>query len=391
MQTNKSSDSGTNLHLSMIADHTKLLNQADNKISVDINSPIINEFNNNEFNNNEFNNNEFNNNELNNNELNDSSNNIIIEDYSNEENSSNKNNSNNSSNSNNSNFSNASSHNIENIIKSDSPRSEKNIDAQRFNINPDTIPYNNLDANAKKFKKMEKLAKLIELKNRGYNLTKNYTIESDYDEMCFEIEHWTKYQKKKDGVELGKSFLMNAITAMEFLNDRYDPFGVNLTGWSEHVKVTSDGYNDVFSELYDKYRYSDKKVEPEIKLLLMLTASAVTFHTSKSLSNSMGGLNENILKGLSSQINKNISGNNPDNTTFNQKQQDLYNNVKNQQNMSKPPAVKQTNNQGLQSMLNSLKQNNQYDDESSDISVSSTITLGSEKKKDKRILKINTS
>ena len=38
----------------------------------------------------------------------------------------------------------------------------------------------------------------------------------------------------------------------------------------------------------------------------MLTASAVTFHTSKSLSNSMGGLNENILKGLSSQINKNI-------------------------------------------------------------------------------------
>ena len=45
--------------------------------------------------------------------------------------------------------------------------------------------------------------------------------------------------------------------------------------------------------------------------------------------------------------------------------------------MSKPPAVKQTNNQGLQSMLNSLKQNNQYDDESSDISVSSTITLGS--------------
>ena len=29
--------------------------------------------------------------------------------------------------------------------------------------------------------KMEKLAKLIELKNRGYNLTKNYTLESDYD------------------------------------------------------------------------------------------------------------------------------------------------------------------------------------------------------------------
>ena len=133
------------------------------------------------------------------------------------------------------------------------------------------------------------------------------------------------------------------------------------------------------------------KVEPEIKLLLMLTASAVTFNTSKSLSNSMGGLNENILNGLSSQINKNISGDNPDNTTFNQKQQDLYNNIKKQQNMSKPPDVKKSNNQGLQSMLNSLKQNNQYDDDSSDISVSSTITLGSEKKDNRKVLKINTS
>lgn len=377
MQTNKSSDTNTNLHLSMIADHTKLLDPADNKISVDINSPINNYHNEPVMN-------EFHNDTPVNNFHNDIPNNVIIEDYSNEEISSEKNN-----------FSNSSSspkiNKVESISNSESPIKEKKVDAERYNINPDTIPYNNLDSNAQKFKKMEKLAKLIELKNRGYNLTKNYTLESDYDEMCFEIEHWTKYQKKKDGVELGKSFLMNAITAMEFLNDRYDPFGVNLTGWSEHVKVTSDGYNDVFSELYDKYRYSDKKVEPEIKLLLMLTASAVTFHTSKSLSNSMGGLNENILNGLSSQINKNISGDNPDNTTFNQKQQDLYNNIKKQQNMSKPPDVKKSNNQGLQSMLNSLKQNNQYDDDSSDISVSSTITLGSEKKDSRKVLKINTS
>ena len=365
MQTNKSSDSGTNLHLSMIADHTKLLNPADNKISVDINSVDINSINN------------FN-------EDNNSPNNVIIEDYSNE-NSSNTNLSNN-----NSSILSPNINKIESISKSNSPNvSEQKVDAERFNINPDTIPFNNLDDNSKKFKKMEKLAKLIELKNRGYNLTKNYTMESDYDEMCFEIDHWTKYQKKKDGVELGKSFLMNAITAMEFMNDRYDPFGVNLNGWSEHVKVTSDGYNDVFSELYDKYKYSDKKVEPEIKLLLMLTASAVTFHTSKSLSNSMGGLNENILNSLSSKINKNISGENPENTTFNQKQQNLFNNIKKQSSSNNLNNNQTSNN--LQTMLHSLKQNNNYDDESSDISVSSTVTLGSEKKDSKKILKINTS
>ena len=41
-----------------------------------------------------------------------------------------------------------------------------NIDANRFNIDPDTIPFHKLDPKAQKFKKMEKLAKLIELKNR---------------------------------------------------------------------------------------------------------------------------------------------------------------------------------------------------------------------------------
>ena len=183
MQTNKSSDTNTNLHLSMIADHTKLLDPADNKISVDINSPINNYHNEPVMN-------EFHNDTPVNNFHNDTPNNVIIEDYSNEEISSEKNN-----------FSNSSSspkiNKVETISNSDSPIKEKKVDAERYNINPDTIPYNNLDSNAQKFKKMEKLAKLIELKNRGYNLTKNYTLESDYDEMCFEIEHWTKYQKKK--------------------------------------------------------------------------------------------------------------------------------------------------------------------------------------------------
>ena len=85
MQTNKSSDTNTNLHLSMIADHTKLLDPADNKISVDINSPINNYHNEPVMN-------EYHNDTPVNNFHNDIPNNVIIEDYSNEEISSEKNN-----------------------------------------------------------------------------------------------------------------------------------------------------------------------------------------------------------------------------------------------------------------------------------------------------------
>ena len=38
---------------------------------------------------------------------------------------------------------------------------------------------------------------------------------------------------KKDGVEMAKGFLVNAVQGLEFLNDSYDPFGLKLNGFSE--------------------------------------------------------------------------------------------------------------------------------------------------------------
>lgn len=385
MATNKTTDTNTNLHLSMLADQSKLVQNIDNKVSVDINSPKINEVS----------------------ETSDSDN-LVIDNFSNDsEQSKNSNNQNNIEINNLPTEHNHQSDTLNDTFNKNTVNTHTNIDASRFNINPDTIPYERLDDNAKKFKKMEKLAKLIELRNKGFNLTKNYSMECSYHEMCFEINHWTNYQTKKDGVELGKSFFMNAVTAMEFLNERYDPFGFKLNGWSEQVKVNSDSYTDVFGELYDKYKYTGKKVEPEIKLLLMLTASAVTFHTSKSLTDNMPGIpaeflnNSNIMNSINTKINNSINGDsNENNSTFNTKQQELFNTVKNQMN-NPPNNINQASNiipeqpenkkesSNIKNLLNNLKNNNfNDDDDSSSISVSSSITLGSDKKKN--ILKINT-
>lgn len=404
METNKITDDNSNMHLSMIADPTKIINEVDNKLSsLDINSPnnndsIIEKYSNNETSDDNISNISKNSSDLINNIDKDFNNDNKIE--TNIENNTNRQFirevSSDSSPIENNNFPN----NNFNDQNETSVKTPKNIDASRFNINPDTIPFENLDDKAKKFKKMEKLAKLIELKNRGFNLTKNYSMESNYDEMCFEIDYWQKYQTKKDGVELGKSFLMNAVTAIEFLNDRYDPFSFKLNGWSENVRVNSDSYTDVFSELYDKYKITGKKMEPEIKLILMLSASAVTFHASKSLTNSIPiPGSENIFNSISSKINSSISGENNNNETYNTKQQELYETMKKQQSelikkqqeaeKDNTPIKSNDNNKDLKSFLNNLKNNNNYENNSSSLSVSSTVTLGSEKS-NKPIIKINT-
>lgn len=174
--------------------------------------------------------------------------------------------------------------------------------------------FNNLDVNAQRMARMEKYAELISIKRSGITLTKEYNINSDYTEMCFEVDYWTNHQKKKDAVELGKSFLVNSISALEFLNESYDPFGLKLKGWSESVELNKDSYQTVFEELYEKYKMSGRKLEPELKLLFMVSASAASFHASKKMAESMPGLdsvlqnNPDLMAKLQGAINNQISG-----------------------------------------------------------------------------------
>jgi hypothetical protein len=108
-----------------------------------------------------------------------------------------------------------------------------------------------------------------------------------------------------------------------------------VKGWSEQMKTNSENYDDVFGELYEKYKGPGTKMEPEIKLILMLGASAASFHATKSLTKSIGL--EGIVKGnpdimsklqstISSTIEKNIGAKTEDDKplTSEQIQQNMY-------------------------------------------------------------------
>jgi len=216
-----------------------------------------------------------------------------------------------------------------------------------------------------KFKKMETLTKLLHIKSIGIELTKNYSMESDIEEMQAELKYHTDIQSKKDGVKLAKSFMCNAITGLEFLNERYDPFGFKLKGWSDQVKMNKDDYDEVFGELLEKYKTEGKKMEPELKLALMLILSAGSFHMSQSIATGLPGVddviknNPQLLAKIQSGINKSISG-----PSELEKKKALYDNVKkmheqkvNQRNqVNKPDQTKQVQNKQVQNKPELTKQ-----------------------------------
>jgi hypothetical protein len=75
--------------------------------------------------------------------------------------------------------------------------------------------------------------------------------------------------------------LMGIVTGLEWANGKFDPFDLKLDGWSESVHENVEDFDDVFEELYDKYK--DKgKMPPEARLIFSLAGSGFMCHVSNT-------------------------------------------------------------------------------------------------------------
>jgi len=159
-----------------------------------------------------------------------------------------------------------------------------------------------------RIKKIELLRRLSEIKSKGYQLSKEYDFNSSIDEMEYEYDLLKSFADKRNGVKIIRNGLLQAISVVEFLNDKYDPFDFHLSGWSEHISVEIDSWDDVLEEIFEKYKSSGRQMAPEIKLLYLLIASASAFHFTKSYASKLPGLDQLLSSNpnlLSSIINNN--------------------------------------------------------------------------------------
>lgn len=154
-----------------------------------------------------------------------------------------------------------------------------------------------------RMKKTDLLRKLCDLKAKGYKLTKEYDFNSDITEMEYEYELLKGFQQRRDGIKLYKNTIVNICNLVEFFNGKYDPFGADLNGWSEHMSVEVDSYDEVLEELYEKYKSTGKSLPPELKLLILIGFSASAFHFSKKhISNMPSGMMGGLQSGIAQKI-----------------------------------------------------------------------------------------
>ena len=130
-------------------------------------------------------------------------------------------------------------------------------------------------------RKTELLNKLNRLEGKGYSLTKRFTMDNSLDEIQQEHDRLLDAKNLEASLRFQRQCLMGVVTGAEFLNSKFNPFDWELDGWSESVHENIEDFDEVFEELYDKYK-GRGNMPPEAKLMMSLVGSGFMFHMSNS-------------------------------------------------------------------------------------------------------------
>jgi len=107
-------------------------------------------------------------------------------------------------------------------------------------------------------------------------------MNSNIEDMRNEYNKIVRDREIDSSIRFQRKMLMAFVTGTEYLNTRYNPFTIQLDGWSEQVHENIDDFDDIFEELHLKYKSKGKSMPPELRLFISLAGSAFMFHlTSK--------------------------------------------------------------------------------------------------------------
>lgn len=137
------------------------------------------------------------------------------------------------------------------------------------------------DFEKEKQEKIEYLNKLQRLETKGYPVSKRFTMDNSAEEIKQEYTRLVDARNLEGSLRFQRQMLMGAITGLEWMNDKFDPFDIKLQGWSESVHTNVEDFDEIFEELYDKYKERGK-MPPEMRLMMAVAGSGFMCHVSNS-------------------------------------------------------------------------------------------------------------
>ena len=129
--------------------------------------------------------------------------------------------------------------------------------------------------------KIDYINKLTRLEQKGFPVARKFTMDNSLDEIKAEYDRLVDARNLEGSLRFQRQALMGVVTGLEWMNNRFDPFDLNLDGWSESVHENVEDFDEIFEELYDKYK-DRGKMPPEARLLFALAGSGFMVHVSNT-------------------------------------------------------------------------------------------------------------
>jgi Family of unknown function (DUF5767) len=129
--------------------------------------------------------------------------------------------------------------------------------------------------------KADYINKLQRLEAKGFPVAKRFTMDNNLDEIKAEYMRLVDARQLETSIRFQRNMLMGFVTGTEWLNNKFDPFDLKLDGWSEGLHENIEDYDEIFEELYDKYKERGK-MPPEARLMFQLAGSGFMCHVTNS-------------------------------------------------------------------------------------------------------------
>jgi hypothetical protein len=183
----------------------------------------------------------------------------------------------------NNNYSNNSNNNNNNNNDSDSDNESEDNDEDNQDAFGNRFRTERSRLESEMEEKKEILYQMDRLESKGYKLPRNFSMQSDLEEMRAEYHRIVREKEIDASIRFQRKAMMFLVSGVEFMNTKFDPISAKLDGWSEQVHDKITDYDDIFEELHEKYKGTGQQMAPELRLLLGVGGSAFMYHLTQSM------------------------------------------------------------------------------------------------------------
>jgi len=150
-------------------------------------------------------------------------------------------------------------------------------------------------AEDEKKEKIDLLNKLQRFEQKGLPVNRRYTMDNTLEEIKTEYSRLADARNLESSLRFQRQAMMSVVTGLQWMNDKFDPFELKLDGWSESVHENLEDFDEIFEELYDKYKERGK-MPPEARLVMALAGSGFMCHVSNTFLRSRMPSMDDILR-----------------------------------------------------------------------------------------------